>query len=68
MLAGTLPAVSLSDSGSLDIESDAGPADPPQTADAMAEGDSADAGAKVALAPVSLHFGNNCLSQYWYVQ
>lgn len=55
-----LPA--MSDSSSLELEPDAGPADPPHTADVMAEGDSADAVAKVALAPVSLQFGNNCLS------
>ena len=54
----------MSDSSSLEIEPDAGPADPPHTADAMAEGDSADAVAKVALAPVSLHFGGKSLSQY----
>ncbi|KAL0045022.1 hypothetical protein WJX82_005590 [Trebouxia sp. C0006] len=41
----------MSDSSSLELEPDAGPADPPHTADAMAEGDSADAVAKVALAP-----------------
>ena len=54
----------MSDSSSLELEPDAGPADPPHTADAMAEGDSADAVAKVALAPVSLHFGGKSLSQY----
>ena len=56
--------MSCSDSGSLEIEMDDGHADPPHIADAMTEGDSADAVAKVALAPVSLHFGNNCLSQF----
>ncbi len=50
-----MPAMSYS--SSLEIEPDAGLADPPHTADAMAEGDSADAVAKVALAAVSLHFG-----------
>ncbi|KAL0044900.1 hypothetical protein WJX82_001509 [Trebouxia sp. C0006] len=43
-----MPAMSYS--SSLEIEPDAGLADPPHTADAMAEGDSADAVAKVALA------------------
>ncbi|KAL0018276.1 hypothetical protein WJX77_003271 [Trebouxia sp. C0004] len=46
--AGILPAMSWSDSGSLEIETDAGLADPSLKADAMAEGDSAD---KVAPAP-----------------
>ncbi len=54
----------MSDSSSLEIEPDAGPANPPHTVDAMAEGDSADAVAKVALAPVSLHFGNVCHSMF----
>jgi hypothetical protein len=64
MSAGLLPAMSWADSGSLEIEMDAGPANPPQSADAMTEGDSAAVVAKVALAPVSLHSGNCCQSQF----
>lgn len=68
MSAGILTTMSamtaMSDSGSLEIEMDADPADAPHTADAMAEGDSVDAIANVALAPVSLYFGHNCLSQF----
>ncbi|DBA82454.1 TPA: hypothetical protein ACH3X2_000688 [Trebouxia sp. C0005] len=55
MSAGILTTMSamtaMSDSGSLEIEMDADPADAPHTADAMAEGDSVDAIANVALAP-----------------
>ena len=63
MSEGLLSTLSCLDDEGLEVEKDAGLADSPHIADAMTEGDNEDAVAKMALALVSLHFGNNCLSQ-----